>query len=117
ENITADQIIKVNVKDAVVTPNATVIVKATGNLFTDITDSSGIHYVHTQKDFVDFNIQKLLPHKFSEYGPGMATGDIDGDGLDDIVVGGAIHKGAQVLLQQADGHFKQSALQADTSAS
>ena len=36
-------------------------------LFKDITDSVGIHFTHREKDFVDFNIQKLLPHKLSEY--------------------------------------------------
>ena len=53
--------------------------------FDNVTDSVNIHYIQKDRDFIDFNIQKLLPHKFSEFGPGMAAGDINGDGLDDIV--------------------------------
>ena len=110
QNLPADQLVKVNIKNAVPGATAKKELKATYSLFSDITDSTGIRYLHTEKDFVDFNIQKLLPHKFSEYGPAMATADIDGDGLDDIISGGSAGNSAQVFLQQPDGHFKQSAL-------
>lgn len=73
--------------------------------FRPIGDSAGIHYEDSKKDFIDFNIQKLLPHKFSEYGPAIAAGDINGDGLDDIVIGGAESSPTTIFLQQKDGRF------------
>jgi hypothetical protein len=76
-------------------------------LFTNITGSSGVKYLHRDTDNVDFNIQKLLPHKLSEYNPALAAGDVNGDGLDDIVIGGNLTEPAQLLLQQKDGKFKQ----------
>ncbi len=79
-------------------------------LFTDITGAVNVHYVQPEKDFVDFNIQKLLPHKLSEYGPALSAGDVDGNGLDDIVTGGSFAYSGQVFLQQADGKFSQKAL-------
>jgi ASPIC and UnbV/FG-GAP-like repeat/FG-GAP repeat len=84
--------------------------------FQPIKDSARIYYQHRQTDFIDFNIQKLLPHKFSEYGPSLATGDINGDGLDDIIIGGSTGNSAQIFLQQTDGKFTQIALlnEADT---
>ena len=36
--------------------------------------------LHKEDDYIDFNVQKLLPHKLSGYNPGLAAGDINGDG-------------------------------------
>jgi hypothetical protein len=79
-------------------------------LFVDVTDSLNLQFQHSQRDFIDFNIQKLLPHKFSEYGPAVAVGDVNGDGLDDMVVGGNYSFSTTVLLQQANGRFEKNML-------
>lgn len=76
-------------------------------LFTEVTKAKSINYVHNEKDFVDFNIQKLLPHKLSDYSPALAVADVDGNGLDDIVIGGNSFFPAQVFLQQQNGAFVQ----------
>ena len=88
---------------------------AANTLFKEISDSLNIHYVHSQADFVDFTIQKLLPHKFSEYGPALAAGDLNGDGLDDMVASGNSDFGTTILLHQANGGFIKKALPADKS--
>lgn len=80
-------------------------------LFASINDETGINFLHTEYDYVDFDHQKLLPHKLSEYGPALAVGDIDGNGLDDIFVSGPKGKSASFLLQQNNGRFLQKALQ------
>ncbi|HEY5327032.1 MAG TPA: VCBS repeat-containing protein, partial [Mucilaginibacter sp.] len=74
-------------------------------------------YKHVEPDFVDFNIQKLLPHKLSDYTPALAVGDVDGNGLDDIIIGGNNYSPAQVLLQQANGKFVQRNLVPDKGVS
>lgn len=105
KNVPADQTIKINIitADEVYSWNKPVI--ATNTLVTEITDSLKINYQHKDLDYIDFNIQKLLPHKFSEYGPALAAGDVDGNGLDDIVIGGSFSYSPTILLQQKNGSF------------
>ena len=82
-------------------------------LFTDITGYLGISYVQQEIDFADFNIQKLLPHKLSEYGPGLASGDLNGDGLEDLVIGGSFSFSTTLLLQQKNGKYSERKLNKD----
>ncbi|GAC1301570.1 MAG: VCBS repeat-containing protein [Mucilaginibacter sp.] len=109
-NVRADQMLKVNIANADQTYTWDRLAFAKKALFKDITDSVGIHYKHKAEDFIDFNIQKLLPHKFSEYAPALAVGDVDGNGLDDIIIGGSSLHPAQLLLQQKNGKFIQKSL-------
>lgn len=114
--VAADQTVEINSKNAGENRDGRQPAVLQNTLFTEITDSVGVRYRHQEKDFIDFNIQKLLPHKLSDYGPGLAAGDVDGDGLDDIIVGGCASEGLQVLLQQRDGSFIQKPVLSSTDA-
>ncbi len=107
---TANQTVVLDIKNAKNAPMATPILFASQSLFKEVTKVVGVNYTHTQTDFVDFNIQKLLPHKFSEYNPAIAVGDINGDGIDDMVVGGSSNQSAQLFFQDKNNHFTQKAL-------
>lgn len=63
-------------------------------------------FTHQENPFTDFDRQLLLLHKISTMGPKMSAADLNGDGLDDIYVGGAKGHNGQVLLQDASGSFK-----------
>jgi hypothetical protein len=110
QNVKADQVIKANSRNATTAYSPAAEMIAQNTLFKEVSGAVNVHFNHEEKDFVDFNIQKLLPHKLSEYGPSLATGDIDGNGLDDMICGGAFTKSAQIFLQQADSRFIQKAL-------
>jgi hypothetical protein len=110
KNITTNQTVKVVKRDAKDSYLWSTPVLAQNNLFREVTEELDIHYSYFQKDYNDFNIQKLLPHKFSEYGPALAAGDLNGDGLDDMIAGGNTYYQNMVFLQQNNGSFLQKAL-------
>ena len=64
---------------------------------------------HWEQPFPDFKHQPLLPNKLSQYGPGLARGDIDNDGDDDFYLGGSTGSVGRILLNLGDGRFKERA--------
>ena len=75
------------------------------NVVKEIANERGIDYIHHENDFVDFQVQPLLPHMHSQNGPGIAVADINRDGLEDFYVGGASGFPGYVYTQTADGKF------------
>jgi hypothetical protein len=75
------------------------------NWFTDITKQAGINFANREVDFIDFDIQRLIPHKLTQNGPPIAVGDINGDGLDDFIIGGSSPFFATIFTQTKNGKF------------
>lgn len=74
-------------------------------LFTDVTEQWNIRYQHKENNYTDFNAEPLIPHMLSTEGPKIATGDVDGDGLEDFFAGGAKGAPGKLFLQQKSGKF------------
>jgi hypothetical protein len=110
QNVKTNQTITVNITDAALTGLQLLNTIESNSLFTEVTRSVNINYIHSDSDFIDFDIQRLLPHKFSEYGPALSVADIDGNGLDDLVSGGSFYYSTQFFLQQPNGSFIQKQL-------
>jgi hypothetical protein len=66
----------------------------------------GLEFRHKEDDWVDFYREQLIPHSLSAEGPALAVGDENGDGLDDLFIGGAKGQPAKIFVQQKDGSFK-----------
>lgn len=82
---------------------------AGASLFTGL-KSSSIDFQHKDDLYIDFKIQPLLPHLLSQNGPGIAVGDVNGDGLDDFYVGGAFNQSGRVFVQDKQQRFSSKAL-------
>lgn len=103
-----DQILEVNIKNALSKTNYDTNLGK--QVFEDITDISKLDFVHKELDFIDFNVQNLMPSKLSELGPGMSVGDINGDNLEDVYLGGGRSYSGVFFTQNADGTFSKKTL-------
>ncbi len=75
-------------------------------LFEKAASGLGINFKHEEEDKIDFNVQRTLPHKFTQSGPGLAVGDINADGLEDFIVGGSTGYLFSVFTQTTGGTFR-----------
>ena len=70
-------------------------------------DASGlIQHTHVDEPFDDLERQPLLPRKLSQNGPGLVWVDLNGDGADDLIIGGGRHGLMRVMLNDGLGTFR-----------
>jgi len=106
KNVKANQLI--TLKYAAAGERKQISKSAPATLFSEVTKSVGIDYIHKENEFVDFKVQPLLPHMHSKNGPGIAVGDVNNDGLEDFYVGGAMGRAGALYVQGDDGKFRES---------
>ncbi len=102
-NVKADQQITISYADA--TNIKPLQPHVDSSIFINANNKYNIHFKPKERDFVDYNIQASMPHKLSQYGPGIAVGDIDGNGFDDFYVGGTSGNRGMFFMQNAEGKF------------
>jgi hypothetical protein len=111
-NVKADKLLTLNEKDATVNyiqaaPRKTLFKEA----------PAPFKYTSTKSTVNDFKRQPLMVNPLSFSGPCMIKADVNGDGLEDIYVGGDSGKAGSLYLQQKGGAFKltqQPAFDADS---
>jgi hypothetical protein len=68
----------------------------------------GLSYEHHVGTLADYTAQPLLPYVLSSHGPPVGVGDVDGDGLADVFIGGAAGVPGKLFMQRKDGSFAES---------
>ena len=107
-NLAADQVLHLK-QEAAKPPVAVTTVPHL--LFTDVTAASNLFFTHKENDFIDFKDEVLLPYQLSRQGPALAKADVNGDGLDDVFIGGAIGQSGMLLLQTGNNQWIQASRQ------
>lgn len=111
-HVKTNQLLTVDYKNAESIPKNTQEKPKPKKLFEEITHAVGVNHKHTENPFNDFDYQVLLPHKMSQFGPALAVGDCNHDGLDDFYVGGAKGEPGQLYVQNKSGKFDSLAIPA-----
>jgi enediyne biosynthesis protein E4 len=65
----------------------------------------GLAYKQSTPLSVDYSVQPLLPYLISRQGPALAVADVNGDGLDDLFIGGGGGTAGELFIQKKDGSF------------
>jgi enediyne biosynthesis protein E4 len=104
-DLTTDIVIKADYKNAGKATFSAIYSKDAKKLFSSAT-VKGLDFTHKEDDYSDFNREHLIPQSLTAEGPALASGDLNGDGLDDLFAGGAKDQLSVIYFQQNDGSFK-----------
>jgi len=74
-------------------------------VFTAAADNRGLNFIHLEDAYTDFDRDRLLFQMLSTQGPHIAKADVNGDGREDVFIGGARSQSAALYVQQTNGGF------------
>jgi hypothetical protein len=108
KNLVTERLLKINEADHSDMKTFSQVFEKNEKPFTQARNSGGISFNHRENDFIDFKAETLIPYQLSRMGPAIAGGDVNGDGNEDVFIGGAIGQAGALYLQSADGTFTAS---------
>ncbi|MBW3545753.1 MAG: VCBS repeat-containing protein, partial [Bacteroidetes bacterium] len=118
-NVAANQLLTISYpetnEEAPIRQQPKVLTQQKKYLFEDMTLQAELQTVaHRGNYFIDFNVTPMLHKQLSMDGPYLAAGDLNNDGLEDVVMGGDAGAASKILWQQQGGTFKTVAMPFDS---
>lgn len=77
-------------------------------LLEEISNGLGIEFGHKESEILEFTQDRLMPNTMSSLGPRIRVADVNGDGLDDVYLGGGKGQQGALYLQIRSGVFIQT---------
>ena len=109
-NIKADQLL--NLKRSEASDIYSVPLKTKSKTLLNEISEDGL-IAHAENNYQDFDHEGLISKMISQEGPALAVGDINGDGNEDIFIGGAASKSGVLYINQGKGKLNSRPLNLD----
>lgn len=108
-DVQPNQVLEIRYTDAHVGENKLAILseEKLEAVYEEVSEQLGLSFIHEEEDKIDFNIQRTIPHKLSQFGPALAAGDVNGDQLEDLIIGSSSGFSPKLFLQKQDGTFEE----------
>ncbi len=111
DNIKANSEITIQEKDATTTMKEQIFQVVPFILTDEVSKECFDNIGHVENEYDDFKKEVLIPYKLSTLGPALESGDLNGDGLDDLFLGNSAGNSGKLLMQNQSGKFSPSVSQ------
>lgn len=110
DSVKIDQTLALDQRDGVFVPARAIPDTATPvPLLHAMEGEALIDFQHKENTFVDFDRDHLIFHMLSTEGPRISKGDVNGDGAEDLFIGGAKDQAGGLFIQTPGGTFRRNA--------